>query len=396
MSFLETLVIEEDLPFLSEEHRLLRKSVREFAETRIKPRAKEIDLKNEYPRDLIKELAAQGLLGMKVPQDYGGSMVDSLSQAIIMEELARVSGSVALIVGVQGGLAVTPILIAGSEDQKKKYLPRLVSGELIGAFALTEPCCGSDAASIEMRAEKARDGYILSGRKIYITQGLQADIIVTFARTGKIEDRHRGITAFIVERSKSSCIEATPLEAMGFRGTGTAELRYDNCYVPMDNVLGKVGGGFRIAMLTLDEGRIGASAVALGLARAALEEAYKWTLERKAFGRLIHEFQAIRYQIVDMAVKFKLMRLITYAAAYLKDKGDPRYIWMASAAKLYTGITVNEIAGTAVRILGGLGYVKESISERVYRDAKLMEIGEGTNEIQMWILGKMLYGELVS
>ncbi len=392
MSFLRELVLEADPPFLRDEHRLLRKSVREFAEEVVKPRAREIDLKNEYPRDIVEKLAEQGILGVKVPEEYGGSMMDSLATAIIMEELARVSGSVALIAGVQSGLAVTPLLLAGSREQKKKYLPRLVKGELIGAFGLTEPCCGSDAASLEMRAEKDRDGYTLNGRKMYITQGMQADVIVTFARTGRREDRHRGITAFIVERN--GCIDATPLETMGFRGTGTAELRYENCYVPVDNVLGGVGEGFRIAMYTLDEGRIGASAVSLGLAEAALEEAYEWTLQRTAFDRPIHKFQAVRFQVVDMAVKLQSMKMLAYTAAYLKDQGDPRYIWMASAAKLYAGIAANEIAGVAVRILGGLGYVKESVSERVYRDVKLLEIGEGTNEIQKWIMGKMLYGEL--
>ena len=392
MSMLQTLILEYELPFLTDEHRLVRKSIREFAEKEIRPLARKIDLENRYPREILPKLGEQGILGVRVPEEYGGSPVDSISMAIIMEELARASGSVALIAGVQSGLAVTPIVSYGNEDQKKKYLPRLVKGEIIGAFGLTEPCCGSDAASIEMRAEKDGDGYTLNGRKTFITNGMYADVIVTFARTGKPEDRHRGITAFIVERS--SCIEASPLEPMGFRGTGTAELRYDNCYVPPDNVLGNVGDGFKIAMYTLDEGRIGASAVALGLATAALEEAYQWTLQRRAFGRLIHEFQAVRFQIVDMAVQLEAMRLLTYTAAYLKDKGDPRYIWMASAAKLYAGIAANKIAGDAVRILGGLGYVKESNVERIYRDAKLLEIGEGTNEIQRWIMGKILYGEL--
>ena len=393
MSLFKELVLDFEPPFFTDEHRLLRKSVREFSESEVKPRAKAIDLKNEYPRDLLEKLAEQGILGVKIPEEYGGSMMDTIATAIVMEELARTSGSVALIAGVQGGLAVTPILLYGSEDQKKRYLPRLAKGEIIGAFGLTEPCCGSDAAALEMRAERDRDGFSLTGRKTYITQGLYADVIVTFARTGSREERHKGITAFIVERD--SCIEATPIETMGFRGTGTAELRYENCYVPMDNVLGRVGEGFKIAMYTLDDGRIGASAVALGLATAALEEAYEWTLQRKAFDRPIHKFQAVRFQIVDMAVKLGAMKLLAYTAAHLRDKGDPRYIWMASAAKLYTGIAVNEIASTAVRILGGLGYVKESASERIYRDAKLLEIGEGTNEVQKWIMGKILYNELI-
>jgi len=386
------LVFDYDLPFLTKEHRLVRASVREFAEKEVRPIARKVDQENRYPRDILYKLGEQGILGARIPEEYGGSPVDTLSLAIIMEELARVSGSVALIAGVQSGLTSVPIVTYGTEDQKKKYLPKLARGEAVGAFALTEPCCGSDAAAIELRAEKDGDGYVLSGRKTFITNGLYADILVTFARTGKREERHRGITAFIVERS--SCIEASPLEPMGFRGTGTAELRYDNCYVPPDNVLGTVGDGFKIAMYTLDEGRIGASAVGVGLATAALEEAYQWTLQRVAFERPIHKFQAVRFQIVDMAVELEAIRLLTYVAAYLKDKGDPRYIWMASAAKLYSGIIANKIAGTAVRILGGLGYVKESNVERIYRDAKLLEIGEGTNEIQKWIIGKILYGEL--
>ncbi|GBF08849.1 acyl-CoA dehydrogenase [Aeropyrum pernix] len=392
MSLLENLVLDVDPPFVGEEHRLLRKSVREFVEKTVRPRAREIDVGNEYPRDLLPVLAGQGLLGMGVPEEYGGSGLDSLSKAIVLEELARASGSVALIAAIQGGLAVAPILLAGTEEQKRRYLPRLAGGELVGAFALTEPCCGSDAAGLEMRAEKSGDGYVLNGRKLYITQGVQADVLITFARTGGREERHRGITAFIVE--DDGCIEATPLETMGFRGTGTAELRYEDCHVPPEGVLGREGEGFGIAMQALDDARIGAAAIGLGLARAALEEAYQWSLSRMAFDRPIHEFQAVRFQIVDMAVKIQSMKTLAYTAARLRDLGDPRYVWMASAAKLHASITANEIAAAAVRILGGLGYVKESTAERVYRDAKLLEIGEGTNEIQRWIMGKMLYGEL--
>jgi len=392
VSWFKTLITEYTVPFMTQEHILIRNSIREFAEKEVRPLAKKVDVEEYYPREMLYRLGEQGVLGVRVPEEYGGSPVDSISMAIIMEELSKASGSIALVAGVQSGLAVNPIVGYGTEEQKKKYLPRLASGEIIGAFGLTEPCCGSDAAALEMKAEKDGDGYTLSGRKTFITNGLYADVIVTFARTGTKEERHRGITAFIVERS--SCIEASPLHPMGFRGTGTAELRYDNCYVPPDNILGKVGEGFKIAMYTLDEGRIGASAVAIGLAAAALEEAYEWTLNRQAFGRPIHKFQAVRFQIVDMAVQLEAMRLLTYTAAYLKDKGDPRYIWMASAAKLFSGIAANKLVGDAVRILGGLGYVNESNVERIYRDVKLLEIGEGTNEVQRWIMGKILYGEL--
>jgi len=395
MSTFNYFILEYDLPFFTNEHKILRKSVREFAEKNLAPYSKKIDITNEYPRDLMLKLGEQGLLGMNIPEDYGGSKLDSIGIIIAMEELARVSGSIALITGVQGGLAAFPIVGFGTEDQKKKYLPDIAKGKLIGAFGLTEPCCGSDAASLQLKAEKNRDGYTLTGRKTYITQGAYADIIVVFARTGKLEDRHKGVTAFIVERKKEGCPEVSHLEPMGFRGTGTAELKFDNCFVPKDNILGQEGEGFKIAMFTLDEGRIGASAVALGLTTAAIEEAYSWSLQREAFNKPIHQFEEVRFQIVDMAVRLETMRLLAYMAAYLKDKGDMRYIWMASAAKLFTGISANEIAGNAVRILGGLGYIKESNVERIYRDAKLLEIGEGTNEVQKWVMGKILYNELL-
>jgi alkylation response protein AidB-like acyl-CoA dehydrogenase len=394
MSLLGRLVLEYELPFFTDEHKLLRKNVREFAEKEVVPHARKIDTTNEYPRWLLPKLAEQGLLGMNIPSEYGGSKLDSIGVVVAMEELARASGSVALIVGIQGGMAVFPILYYGNEEQKKRYLPRLAKGEIIGAFALTEPCCGSDAASLQLRAERERDGFTLTGRKTYITQGAYADLFVVFARTGRPEDKHRGVTAFIFEKKEKGCPEVFPLEPMGFRGTGTAELKFDNCFVPSENVLGKEGRGFEVAMFTLDEGRIGASAVAIGLATAALEEAYSWTLQREAFGRPIHQFEAVRFQIVDMAVELEAMRLLAYTAAYIKDRGDRRYIWLASAAKLYAGIKANEIASTAVRILGGLGYIKESNVERIYRDAKLLEIGEGTNEVQRWIMGKVLYNEL--
>jgi len=394
MSVLSNLVLEYELPFFTDEHKLVRKSVREFAEKEVAPQARKIDATNEYPRWLLPKLAEQGLLGMNIPPEYGGSRLDSIGVVVAMEELARASGSVALIAGIQGGVTVFPILYYGNEEQKKRYLPRLAKGEIIGAFALTEPCCGSDAASLQLRAERERDGFTLTGRKTYITQGAHADLFVVFARTGRPEDRHKGVTAFIFERKEKGCPEVSPLEPMGFRGTGTAELKFDNCFVPSENVLGKEGRGFEVAMFTLDEGRIGASAVAIGLATAALEEAYSWTLQREAFGRPIHQFEAVRFQVVDMAVELEAMRLLAYTAAYMKDRGDRRYIWLASAAKLYTGIKANEIASTAVRMLGGLGYIKESNVERIYRDAKLLEIGEGTNEVQRWIMGKVLYNEL--
>jgi alkylation response protein AidB-like acyl-CoA dehydrogenase len=393
MSLFNYFILDYDLPFFTDEHRILRKSIREFSEKNVKPYAKKVDLSNEYPKDLLPKLGEQGLFGMNIPEEYGGSKLDSIGMFVAMEELSRVSGSVALITGVQGGLATYPIVGFGNEEQKKKYLPRLAKGETIGAFGLTEPCCGSDAGSLQLKATKDRDGFTLSGRKTYITQGAYADIIVVFARTGKQEDKHKGITAFIVEK-KEGCPEVSLLEPMGFRGTGTAELKFDNCFVPKDNMLGKENEGFKIAMFTLDEGRIGASAVALGLATAAIEEAYTWSNQREAFNRPIHQFEGVRFQITDMAVKLETMRLIAYMAAYLKDKGDMRYIWMASVSKLYTGITSNEIASNAVRILGGLGYIKESNVERIYRDAKLLEIGEGTNEVQRWIMGKMLYNEM--
>lgn len=377
---------------LTQEHELLKKTVREFVESEVKPIAKKVDREDYFPRELMVKIAEQGLLGAKIPEDYGGGGLDTIGSCIILEELARGSGSIALSVSVHGGLAAYPILYFGSEDLRREVLPKIANFELIGSYALTEPCCGSDAASIQTRAIRDGDGYVISGSKTYITGATFADFYIVFARTGAQEERAKGITAFYVPKSKR--IKVSKIEMLGVRGTGTGEVVFDDVWVPKEYVIGREGEGFKVAMYALNEGRIATSAIALGMSEAAFNEAFEWAKSRVAFGRPIIEHQMIQVMLTDMRTWIDAMRLLTYRAAWLRDMRDPEYVLAASIAKLYAGQKVVEIARLAVQILGGFGYSKESESERIYRDAKLFEIGEGTNEVQRMVIVDYLLGKL--
>ncbi|MCG2863898.1 MAG: acyl-CoA dehydrogenase family protein [Vulcanisaeta sp.] len=375
-------------PFLTDEHQLVRNSVREFAQRYVVPITRKMDLEDYYPRDVISELGKQGFLTPSVPPEYGGPGLDFRGSLVVVEELSRYNPTLGFIAEIVNDNIAYALLRYGTNRQKEEILPKIASGEWVASYALSEPCCGSDAAAIETRAERRGGEWVINGKKMWITQGLYADVYIVFARTGPREARHRAITAFLVRRSK--CIETSPINVMGIRGTGTSELTFNDCVVGDDDVLGKVNEGFKIAMVTLDLARIGISGVALGLSQGVFDEVLEWARTRMAFGKPLIEFEWIQFQLADMKAKLEIGRTITYKAAWLYDNKDPSFVLYSSIAKLYTAQMAVEIARDGVQILGGFGYSKESFSERAYRDAKVLEIAEGTNEVQRMVIYKIL------
>lgn len=360
----------------------IRKMAKEFAEKEIAPIADRIDRENKYPMDLFEKMAKQGLFGMCTPPEYGGAGLDLLSTTVAGEEIAKVSMSASLMIDIQTAVTAAPITRFGSTEQKEAYLRDLATGKRISVFCLTEPVAGSDAASIETKATREGDHYVLNGTKTFISQGEVADLALVFARTGEAE-----ITAFLVDKKASPFRVGSKIEVMGFRGTGTAELVFENCKVPKENVLGKEGDGFMIAMMTLNESRIGVAAGGVGLAQAAFDIAVNYAKQRKAFGRPIGKFQAIQWMLADMLTQIHSARLLTYHAAYLRDQQQD-FVKEASMAKVFASEVAVEATRRAIQILGGYGYSKDYPLERYYRDAKLLEIGEGTSEIQRLILAR--------
>ena len=366
----------------------IRRMTKEFAEKEIAPIADRIDRENKYPMDLFEKMAKQGLFGMCTPTEYGGSALDLLSSAVAGEEIAKVSMSASVMLDIQTAVTAAPIAKFGNEQQKKAYLPDLAAGKRIGAFCLTEPVAGSDAASIETNAVKEGDHYVLNGTKTFISQGEVADLALVFAKTPEAPGKESGeVTAFLVDKRASPFRVGSKIEVMGCRGTGTAELVFENCKVPKENVVGKEGDGFLIAMTTLNESRVGVAAGGVGLAQAAFDIAVNYAKQRKAFGRPIGKFQAIQWMLADMLTQVHSARLLTYHAAYLRDQQQD-FVKEASMAKVFASEVAVEATRQAIQILGGYGYSKDYPLERYYRDAKLLEIGEGTSEIQRLILAK--------
>ena len=363
----------------------IRRMAKEFAEKEIAPIADRIDRENKYPMDLFDKMARQGLFGMCTPPGYGGSGLDLLSTAVAGEEIAKASMSAAVMIGIQAAVTAAPIARFGSEEQKEAYLRDLATGKRIGAFCLTEPVAGSDAASIETKAIREGDQYVLNGTKTFITQGEVADLVVVFAKThGKDGEE---VTTFLVDKRKSPFRVGSKIEVMGLRGTGTAELIFENCRVPKENVLGKEGEGFLIAMMTLNESRINVATGGVGLAQAAFDIAVDYAKQRKAFGRPIGKFQAIQRMLTDMLTQIHSARLLTYHAAYLRDQQQD-FVKEASMAKVFASEVAVEATRRAIQILGGYGPTKDYPLERYYRDAKVLEIVEGTSEIQRLILAR--------
>ena len=371
---------------LSDEHQLLRSTVRQFAEQRIAPVAEELDREHRFPYDIVAGLAQLGLMGIPIPEEYGGSGGDTLSYAIAVEELTRVDSSVAITVAAHTSLGTMPILLYGTEEQKREWLPDLASGKKLGAFGLTEPEAGSDAGATRTTAE-LRDGkWVVNGSKLFITNAgtdITACVTIT-ARTGEDE-----ISNLIVPNGTDGYEISAPMRKMGWHASDTRELSFRDCAVPEGNLLGNRGAGYGQFLEILDGGRISIAAMGLGLAQGAFELAASYARERHQFGKPISSFQAIRFKLADMATEIEAGRALVYKAAWLKDR-DRSFARAAAMAKLYTGELAHRVANHALQIHGGYGYMDEYAVSRFYRDQKVLEIGEGTNEVQRLVIARHL------
>ncbi|MEO0091329.1 MAG: acyl-CoA dehydrogenase [candidate division WOR-3 bacterium] len=376
---------------LSENQKMIQEMMRKFAKEELEPKSAELDKTGEFPIDNIKKLAELGIMGMVVPEEYGGAGFDFVSLAIAVEEISRACASTGVIVAVHNSLVCNSIYTFGTEEQKKRFLPQLASGEKLGAFALTEPNVGSDPASLETTAKPNADYYILNGSKRFITNATNADVFIVFATVDKSLG-YKGICGFIVEKGMSGFSLGKHEDLMGLRATGNCELIFEDCKVPKENLFAEQGKGFKTALSILDVSRIDIGAQAVGIAQAALDKSIQYSKERKQFGRAICEFEMIQAKLAEMAMKIQAARLLTYYAAFLKDKGVPRFSQESSIAKLYASTIAVEVTREAVQIFGGYGYSKDYPVERYYRDAKCMEIYEGTSEIQKIVIARNLLG----
>ena len=373
---------------LSREHQLVRKMMAEFTENEVKPIAAETDKTSQYPRENIEKLFNLGVMGMCVPKEYGGAGADPLASAICIEELSKQCASTGDIVATHNGLCCDPILTHGTPEQKAKYLPMLTTGHKVGAFALTEPNAGSDASKGQTEARLEGDHYVMNGSKIFITNGYVADVFVVFAMTDKTKGT-KGISAFIVESSFPGFSVGKHEEKMGLHGSPTAEIVFTDMIVPKENLLGKEGKGFKIAMQTLDGGRIGIAAQALGLGEGAVNEAVKYTQERVQFGKRLSQFQNTQFQLADMHTRMQAAQYLVYAAA-MKKQNHEDYSMDASMAKLFAAEAASDVTRRAVQLFGGYGYTREYPMERMMRDAKITEIYEGTSEVQRMVISANL------
>ena len=375
---------------LSPEHLLIRKMMAEFTENEVKPIAAETDAKTLYPRENIEKLFDLGVMGMCIPKEYGGQGADPLASAICIEELSKQCASTGDIVATHNGLCCDPILTHGTEEQKAKYLPMLSTGHKVGAFALTEPNAGTDASGQQTTAVKNENGdYVLNGSKCFITNGNVADTFVVFAMTDKSKGNH-GISAFIVEKSFPGFSTGKHEKKMGIRGSSTCDLIFEDCIVPKENLLGKEGKGFKIAMQTLDGGRIGIASQALGLGEGAVNEAVKYTQERVQFGRRLSQFQNTQFQLADMHTRMQAAQYLVYAAAMKKQLHED-YSMDASMAKLFAAEAASDVTRRAVQLFGGYGYTREYPVERMMRDAKITEIYEGTSQVQKMVISGAIF-----
>ena len=373
---------------LTKEQLLVRKMVREFAENEVKPLASEIDEEERFPMETVEKMAKLGMMGIYFPKEYGGAGGDVLSYAITVEELAKVCGTTAVIVSAHTSLCCAPIFENGTEEQKQKYLPDLCSGRKIGAFGLTEPNAGTDASGQQTTAVLDGDHYVLNGSKCFITNGSVADVFVVFAMTDP-KMGNRGISAFIVEKGFKGFSQGKHEKKMGIRGSSTCDLIFEDCIVPKENLLGKEGAGFKIAMATLDGGRIGIAAQALGIGEGAIDEAIKYTRERVQFKKRISSFQNTQFQLADMHTRMQAAQFLVYNAA-LKKQAHERCSMEAAMAKLFAAEAASDVTRRAVQLFGGYGYTREYPVERMMRDAKITEIYEGTSEVQRMVIAANL------
>jgi alkylation response protein AidB-like acyl-CoA dehydrogenase len=377
---------------LSEEQQAIRDAVREFAQAEVGPRAAEIDRTSTFPSDLVEKAAAMDLMGIIIPEKYGGAGLDHVCFAVFIEEIAAESGTLAVILDVHTSVGSEPILFAGTEEQKQQFLPDLASGERLGAFALTEPEAGSDAGSLTTLAAREPGGWRLTGTKTFITNVGVASVYIVLARTGDAASGARGVTAFIVEKGMDGLTFGEPMEKMGLHGSPTGELILDGVFVPNENLLGKENHGFRVAMMALDRGRIGISAQAIGLARGAMDKAVSYAAERRQFGKAITDQQGIQFLIADRYTEIEAARLLTLRAATACHRGES-FNQLASMAKLMSTDIAMRATTDAVQLFGGYGYVKEYPAERYFRDAKATQIYEGTNQIQRMVIARNLLAD---
>ena len=375
---------------LSDHQKLIRDTVRQFMETEVRPLVKEYEKQEKFPLELLKKLGEMGCCGMLAPEEWGGPGLDTISYVLMLEEVARVYTAMSTALGVTNSAVQVPLLEFGTRAQKEKYLRRLASGEILGAFCLTEAAAGSDAAGIQARAVRDGDSYRLSGAKTWVTNGTAAGVLIIFAKTDP-EAGGKGISAFLVEPGFSGFQVGRHEDKMGQRSSPSVEILLNDCRVPVENRLGEEGQGLKIALSALDGGRIGIAAQAVGLAQGALEESVKYAKQRRAFGKTIGEFQAIQWMIADMQTEIEAARGLLYRAAWRKDSGA-RMGGAASQAKLYASEMVNRVAYKAVQVHGSLGYSRETDVERMYRDARVITIYEGTSEVQRMIIARDLLG----
>ena len=380
----------QPLTILSEEEKLFQASVREFAEAEIKPYVREMDEKQKIRPEIIQKCFELGLMGIEPGEEYGGSGGSFFMACLAIEELARVDPSISVCVDVNNTLTINAFLNYGTEAQKKKYITRLAT-DTVGAYCLSEASSGSDAFAMQTRAEDKGDHYLINGRKMWITNGNEAGLFIVFANADPGKG-YRGITAFIVERDFPGFSVGKKEDKLGIRASSTCELLFDNCRAPKENVLGEFGKGYKIAIETLNEGRIGIGAQMVGLAQGAYEAALAYTKERKQFGQAISEFQGVQFQIAEMATKIEAARLMVYNAARLKDAGLP-FIRQAAMAKLFASEVAEEVSSLAVNLYGGYGYVKDYPVEKFFRDSKIGQIYEGTSNMQKQTIAKMLLAD---
>ena len=378
---------------LDKKHEMARNLFKDFAETEVKPLAQEVDETEEFPWETVKKLQKYGMMGIPVPKEYGGQGCDILTYIMCVEELSKVCGTTGVIVSAHTSLCVDPIMTYGTEEQKKKYIPDLASGKKIGAFGLTEPGAGTDAQGVQTKAVLDGDEWVLNGSKCFITNGKYADVYIIIAVTGVVEDargrKKKVFSAFIVDKGTPGFSFGTKEKKMGIRGSATYELIFEDCRIPKDALLGKEGKGFAIAMHTLDGGRIGIAAQALGLAEGALERTIAYTKERKQFGRSIAAQQNTQFKLADMATRVEAAKLLVYKAAMAKAT-QPVYSVEAAEAKLFAAETAMAVTTECVQLFGGYGYIREYDVERMMRDAKITEIYEGTSEVQRMVISGAL------
>ena len=375
---------------LNEEQKMIQAMVRDLAREVMLPTAAERDSTKEFPAESVRKLGELGLMGMSIPPEYNGAGVDTISYSLALQEIGYACASTAVIMSVHNSVSCGPIYKFGSDFLKEKYLKPLAAGQLLGCFALTEPGAGSDPASQKSNAKRDGDTYVLNGTKAFVTSGKNADVVVATAYTDKSK-RHRGISAFVLEKGLPGFIVGPEEDKMGQRASDTTSLTFEDCRVPAENLLGEEGDGFIIAMAALDEGRIGIASMSVGIAQACLDAAISYAKEREQFGSPISKFQGIRWMIADMAVQIEAARLLTLNAAAMKDRGE-RFTPEASMAKLFASEMVNKVAYQALQIHGGYGYSKEYAVERYYRDARVTTIYEGTSEVQRIVIANDIIG----